>query len=197
MKHKNRKKRSNQFLIILFVLAVIVVLAVLAVKYIDFDKIFNPTPEPKPTTAQVTPTTESTPTTEPTSESGTQQSSDPTPTPAPEPELASKVAQYDGNNPNSEDRITGAITYAGKNNDSLMIRVNIDQYLNGGECNLILESDGTAKYGAAANIVDAASTSTCEGFNVPLSELPAGKYDIVIVVTSERKSGTIKGSVNL
>ncbi len=189
MKHKHRKKRSNLFLKALFVLAIIVVAAVLIVKYVDFNKIFNPTPEPEPTSAQVTPA----PTPEPT----------PTPTPEPEPEPTlepepeNKTPQYDGGNPNNEEKITGVITYAGVSNGQLIIRVNIDQYLNSGECNLILNLNGAAQYGAAARIIDAASTSTCEGFNVPVSELPSGKYQIQINLTADRKSGSITGEVSL
>ncbi|MCR5832371.1 MAG: hypothetical protein K6G36_00275 [Candidatus Saccharibacteria bacterium] len=191
MKHKHKKKSNNLILKILFVLAIIVVAAVLIVKYVDFNKIFNKTPDEEPTPAQVTPTPdpEPTPTSEPIPDP------EPTPTPGPEPE--NKTPQYDGGNPNNEENITGVITYAGVSNNQLMIRVNIDQYLNGGECNLILNLNGATKYGASARIIDAASTSTCEGFNVPVSELPSGKYQIQINLTSDRKSGSITGEVSL
>lgn len=193
MKKKHKKKHSNLFLKILFVIAILVVAAVLIVKYVDFDKIFNQTstPEPTQTQTQKDPTPTPTPTPEPTP------APQPEPEPAPAPEPENKTPQYDGSNPNGDNSITGAITYANVSNGVLMIRINIDQYLSGGECNLILNQNGAAQYGATARIIDAASTSTCEGFNVPLNELDAGKYEIIININSERKTGTIVGEVSL
>ena len=51
-----------------------------------------------------------------------------------------KVVQYDGENPNSAEELSGVITYAGFNDNGLMVRVNIDQYLGDGECKLDLLS---------------------------------------------------------
>lgn len=108
-----------------------------------------------------------------------------------------KVEQYDGSNPNKSAGITGVITYAGVSGDNLMIRVNIDQYLNSGTCTLALRQGGGNAYNAVANVIDSASTSTCEGFNVPVSGFPAGKYNIIIYIESGDKTGEIAGEVTL
>ena len=108
-----------------------------------------------------------------------------------------KVVQYDGEDPNLAEELTGAITYAGVSGNYLMIRVNIDQYLAGGTCTLGIRQDGGSVYGDTANIVDSAATSTCEGFNVPLSELPGGHYNLVIYLASGEKTGEIHGEVDV
>ena len=114
-----------------------------------------------------------------------------------EPEKKETPVQYEGENPNNSSSVTGVITYAGVSGSNLMIRVNIDQYLNGGTCKLALKQNGNTVYTASASVIDAASTSTCEGFNVPVSGLPKGAIDIIISVSSGNKSGDIIGSANL
>lgn len=108
-----------------------------------------------------------------------------------------KVVQYEGEDPNKAQELTGVVTYAGVSGENLIIRVNIDQYLNGGKCTLGLRREGGNIYSAEATIVDAASTSTCEGFNVPLSEVGNGHTMIWIFLESGGKTGEIHGEVNL
>ena len=108
-----------------------------------------------------------------------------------------KVVQYDGDDPNAAQELTGVVTYAGVSGENLMIRVNIDQYLDGGTCTLGLRREGMNLYSAEAAIVDAVSTSTCEGFNVPMAGLGSGKTAIWIFLSSGEKTGEIYGEVEL
>ena len=108
-----------------------------------------------------------------------------------------EVVQYDGNNPNEGGQLTGVVTYAGVSGDYLMIRVNIDQYLTSGRCALTLQQTGTEVYNEEVNLVDSASTSTCEGFNVPMSKLGAGKVTILINLYSGNKTGVINGETEI
>ena len=108
-----------------------------------------------------------------------------------------KTEQYDGQDPNTTDSLTGVVTYAGVNGDNLMIRVNIDQYLSSGSCKLTLSRDGNSIYNSEAGIVDSAATSTCEGFNVPVSELGKGNVQIVIYINSGNKTGQISGEAEI
>lgn len=108
-----------------------------------------------------------------------------------------KIEQFDGDNPNENNTLSGVITYAGVSGEYLMIRVNIDQYLSGGSCNLSLMRDGTAIFGDTATIIDAVATSTCEGFNVPLSSLGEGQLKIVINLNAGDKIGVIEGEVKI
>lgn len=108
-----------------------------------------------------------------------------------------KVKQYEGEDPNESESLTGAVTYAGVAGDKLVIRVNIDQYLNGGECVLNLLKDGTTIYSGTSGITTAATTATCEGFNVPVDAVGEGAVDIVIKVNSGGKVGTISGKAEI
>lgn len=108
-----------------------------------------------------------------------------------------KVQQYDGADPNEGEKLTGAITYAGVNDGTLMIRVNIDQYLANGKCRLELSRDSKVLYGEEVDIVDSAATATCKGFNVATDGLGNGKTNISVIVTTDGKTGTISGEVNL
>lgn len=106
-----------------------------------------------------------------------------------------KVVPYEGTDPNEHEELTGVVTYAGVNSGMLMIRVNIDQYLDGGTCELNLH--GNATYSDTAKIVGGATTATCEGFNVPVDKLASGMYQIAIKINSGDKVGIIKGEVNI
>lgn len=106
-----------------------------------------------------------------------------------------QVAAYEGNNPNYNNQLTGALTYAGVNGGILVIRVNIDQYLDSGTCRLSLE--GGTEYSDVANVVGGVATSTCEGFDIPVSELASGTYKIIIDLNSGDRKGTIEGEVSV
>ena len=114
-----------------------------------------------------------------------------------EPIKKEEIVQYEGGNPNELDNITGVVTYAGVSGNDLMVRVNIDQYLNSGECMLLLSTAGNIVYSNVARVIDSASTATCEGFNVPMYLLESGHYNITVEVTSGDKKGTISGEVSL
>ena len=108
-----------------------------------------------------------------------------------------KVEQYDGADPNKAETLSGVVTYVGVSGDKLMIRVNIDQYLEGGECRLTLSRAGASIYSSIANVVGNASTATCEGFDVSVSGLGGGVTEISININSGERSGTIRGEVNI
>ncbi len=115
-----------------------------------------------------------------------------------EAEEKEPVKQYEGEDPNNNTELTGVVTYAGVANNRLSIRVNINQYLSSGICKLRLVFEGdVAAYYDEANIVSSASTSTCEGFDVSLSELSSGEYDIYIDLDADGKKGVITGEVNI
>lgn len=109
-----------------------------------------------------------------------------------------KVTAYEGDSPNKAEDLTGVVTYAGVAPDGkeLIIRVNIDQYLGEGSCELNLMRSGIA-YSDMVGIVSSASTATCEGFNIPMSGLASGNYKIVVKISSGGKTGTINGEVNI
>ena len=108
-----------------------------------------------------------------------------------------ETSQYEGLDPNSNEHLTGAVTHARVSGDKVIIRVNIDQYLSNGTCELKIKSNGSDVYSDSASIIDSASTSTCEGFNVPLNSVPAGNLNIEITLSSGDKTGLISGVVEV
>ena len=108
-----------------------------------------------------------------------------------------KIEQYDGEDPNDAETLSGVVTYAGVSNDVLMIRVNIDQYLESGECELTLLRGGSSIYNSTAEIVGGPSTASCDGFDVPVSGLGGGATEININLKSGERSGVIHGEVEI
>ena len=103
-------------------------------------------------------------------------------------------AKYDGEDPNVSESITGTLTTARFSGDKLILRVNIDQYLSSGTCQLTV-SDGAHTLAKTANLIPSAATSTCEGYDIAGSELSsfARPLYITINLTSGDKSGIIEG----
>lgn len=108
-----------------------------------------------------------------------------------------EIVQYEGDNANDSDSLTGVITYAAVVGNKLTIRVSIDQYLSNGTCGLTLSRGDDTIHSSIANIIGSASTSTCEGFDVPISELGGGAMDININLSSGEREGVIRGEVNI
>lgn len=114
-----------------------------------------------------------------------------------------KVVQYEGEDPNTEAGLSGVVTYAGVSGEKLMVRVSIDQYLTTGTCELSLKKDGAVIYNDTAGIVGSASTSSCEGFDIPAESLGAngttgaGKIEININISAGGRSGVISGEVEI
>lgn len=107
------------------------------------------------------------------------------------------VIQYDGNNPNDSGDLTGVVTYAGATDSSIIIRVNIDQYVDGGTCKLNLLQGGSVAYAVSADLIADVSTSTCSGFNLSRSVVGSGDFAISIELSSEGKTGVISGELSL
>ena len=108
-----------------------------------------------------------------------------------------KTVQYDGEDPNELEELSGAVTHAGVAGDNLMIRVNIDQYLEEGSCELELARDGATIYNSMTGIVGNVATATCEGFDVPVSEVGGGEFEIIINLDAGGKVGVIRGEVSI
>ena len=108
-----------------------------------------------------------------------------------------QMPAYEGKNPNTNESLTGVVTYAGVSGESLVIRVNIDQYITEGSCELNLVQNGTVVYSDVAGIVGSAATATCEGFNVLTNRLGGGDYGVVIYISSGEKNGVINGEARI
>ena len=104
--------------------------------------------------------------------------------------------KYEGQDVNKLEKLTGAITYSAKTTDKYRIRVNIDQFLKlPGTCMLSVISAGKVMYTDYVNIVSNPSSGSCEGFDIPLTKLSPGEYDIKIEINANQKTGIIEGKV--
>lgn len=110
-----------------------------------------------------------------------------------------KTIQYEGENPNDANDLTGVITYKGVDNDILYIAVTIDQYLNqNGTCELTLTGKNTSRTLTSSTpaIADIQS-SVCQTFEIPTAGLPRDTYTIEIQLNSNDKTGVVRDEVNL
>lgn len=118
-------------------------------------------------------------------------------TPQPTIEKEKEVApQYEGSDPNNAQSLTGVITYSAVAGDKLVIRTSINQSLNSGICELTL-SQGVKIITKTAEIAINPSSSTCQGFDVPVSELGSGKWSVSIKVNGDGRTGILSGNASI
>ena len=187
MKRKNKKQNKVlPVILVILGLAAVAGLVFAALKIFGLEKLFNNAEPDITTTNNVNKPAITQP-------QPSDQGEKPTETPQ-NPEFKEKdpIVQYSGDDPNSADTITGSITRASVADDTYMIRVNIDQYVRNGECVLRVQGANT-DYSEAARVTDAAATSTCEGFSVPLSAINDNEITITIEVRADGKQGVIRG----
>ena len=94
----------------------------------------------------------------------------------------------DTSTPNPSDTITIGFSAINQNDGKLQIRTMIQEVLSTGQCNLTL-TDGDKTVSKSATVYPNASISTCQGFDVPVSELSSSTWSITINVTSGDRSG--------
>ena len=192
----NKRKRSKKWIYWVVVLVLVVVAGVVA--YLVWNNYFanksDNTTEPETTSKEETPEKTSDTKKPDTDNTDGEDYTEPEQEKEKEKE---KVLTHEGGDPNKAEELTGALTFASVEGDYLLLRVNIDQYLNSGTCQLSLSQNGGIVYSESANITSAASTATCEGFNVPLSALGTGDFEVVVHLDSAGKSGFIRGGVTI
>ena len=106
--------------------------------------------------------------------------------------------KYEGQDVNQLEKLTGTITYSAKTTDKYRILVNIDQFLKlPGTCMLSMISAGKVVYNDYVNIISNPSSGSCEGFDIPLTKLSPGEYNIKIEVNANQKTGIIEGKVTI
>lgn len=115
------------------------------------------------------------------------------------PEAPEKTSQYEGEDPNNLEELTGIITYKGVENGTLTVMATINQYLHqAGACTITLagrNSQGT--YIVSSDAHADITTSYCENFEIPTFNLPPDTYDIEIKLNGDGKTGTIRDEVKL
>lgn len=106
-------------------------------------------------------------------------------------------AQYEGDSPNTSQELEGTINYLGISGDSLRIRVTISQIVTSGSCTLTLTADSSKTTTKTAVIIQNPSSATCKGFDIPISELSKGEWNIQVTIQADGKSGVITGKTTI
>ena len=100
--------------------------------------------------------------------------------------------------PVTSSALTGTINFKTVTSDTLALRTTIYQMIDGGDCTLTLTRTTDGKVVTKnAKIVANPSSATCNGFDIPLTELGPGKWSINIILSSGGKSGSIMGEVSI
>lgn len=86
------------------------------------------------------------------------------------------------------------ITAANQNGSTVNIRSLVETVTSDGTCTLTLTKDGTTVT-RTAGIQPLANASTCKGFDIPVSSLGKGAWNIQLSVTSGSKTGAASSSV--
>lgn len=120
------------------------------------------------------------------SETKTTQGSDPSPKPTP---------SSNGGKPTVSVSITATTT--DKAADVLYIRSLIQTVSSSGKCTLSMNNDSGSIYSSSAESQPGPSTSSCKGFNIPLSKLSPGKWKITIHYEDDSVTGNTEGEVNI
>ena len=89
------------------------------------------------------------------------------------------------------------ITSANQSSGTVYIRTMIQQVTSAGTCTLSMSNGSGDTYTATSSVQSMASSSTCEGFNVPTSKLTIGDWSIKITYTNDTSSGSATGSVTV
>lgn len=114
------------------------------------------------------------------------------------PDEPEKVTQFEGQDPNALNELTGNITYHGIENGTLTVVSSIDQYISdGGNCHISLTFNNRTVYSADKSIAAEVSTSVCGPFEIPTIDFSPGSYQITITVTGNGKTGTITGTTTI
>lgn len=74
--------------------------------------------------------------------------------------------------------------------ETVYIRTLIGTVTSGATCSLTMSGPNSKSYTASAGVQALSSSSTCQGFNVPMSNLAPGNWTITVKVTDGISTGT-------
>jgi hypothetical protein len=95
-----------------------------------------------------------------------------------------------------KDKVEVMITAANQTDTQLQVRTMISTVTTTGSCTLVL-SQGDTRITRDANVQAASSTTTCMGFDIPISELGSGSWNLTVNFENDTLIGTSSRSVSL
>jgi len=93
--------------------------------------------------------------------------------------------------------LTVTITAANQNSNTLQVRALITPLIASGTCTITMTKSDQPSLSRTANIQPTSSSSTCEGFDIDISSLEKGTWNISIQVQSNNQSGSATRDVSL
>lgn len=133
-----------------------------------------------------------------TPDSNGQQATNPNTPSDSEAEPEDKTKQFEGEDPNQLDQLTGSITYRNVEQGTLSVAVIINQSLRQpGTCTLILTGPNQERRTATSAAVVDVTASVCETLELPVGGLGHGEYTIEVQLSGDGKSGSVKDRIEL
>lgn len=97
----------------------------------------------------------------------------------------------------SSNTVNMTITAMNQANGFLYIRILIETVTSAGSCTLSMSGPDGKTYSDTASVQPAASSTTCMGFNVPLSKLSAGDWNTTVTFTGSNTTATVSKGVTI
>ncbi len=122
------------------------------------------------------------------------------PEPSPDVPLEDKAPQYEGEDPNTLDELTGNIAYreVDPSTQTLRVAVMINQYLQeNGQCVLNIKRGDTIMRTVSALAIPDVTSSTCGSLETSIEGLSPGSYQLEIILTGDNKKGTISDTLEI
>lgn len=107
-----------------------------------------------------------------TSSSNETSSDNPTPNPSSNTEVTKTRANMD-------------ITAANQTGETLVVRIIIQTVTSSGICTLDMKGPNGKTFSQSANVQALSSSSTCQGFNIPINSLSSGPWTITVSFSNE------------
>lgn len=98
--------------------------------------------------------------------------------------------------PSDATKLSVNFTSVNQNGDTLRARAQISPLISSGTCTLTLTKD-SASITKTASVYPTATVTTCQGFDIPTSELSPGMWTLDLDVTSEGKTGHAATSIQV
>ena len=92
--------------------------------------------------------------------------------------------------------ITVQTTASAQNGSTYQLRYLLESVLSSGECSLIL-TNGSQTVTKTSKIQALAQSSTCQGFDIPTSELSPGAWEVTMSVSGDGKTGSTSSTIRV
>ena len=113
------------------------------------------------------------------------------------PEAEKSHAQYEGEDPNNLEQITGAISFAGNSDGKFTVNVAIDQALgDDGTCSFNLVNENSQTISGTFPTEPGPTASFCS-FSMPIADDMSGNWRITVTIEAEGKAGIITREATL